>query len=1099
MTGIRLITATLVALAIAIGVPMAEASSTQLRLVVPSEIQPGLTGAVEFRLPANVAAVDGRILADTDAVEIVGLAPVGRGTAFAPLPVDGGAAFGAYGLRAVNGATTLRLIVVPLVSGRIELRVVIDAAANRAGRRLNLVRRQGATSLYSGAGARHAAPGSWAAHRPLRAAGATRSLSGLGTLGVTDLDAVIAGWEFARLNGRECGSAVDPAADANADGCVDIVDVAAVVAGQHGQAAPNPAVPTVQAAAPRYLAMSANGVAALVATAYSATFTVTSTSDTADAAPGDGACADSRGRCTLRAAITESNWSRGPDLIRFNIDATAPVRITLTGVLPHLNDRTGGVTIDGYTQPGSRVNNANYGSNAIPGIELVGTGSSPRTNIFYVKSAGNVLRGLALNTAYRPIALGGTDAHDNLIIGNWIGFTGSGALSSYSAHDGIYLDGGVTNNVIGTPDPADRNVIGRATKAIFLYGPGNAGTAIQNNVLCMSPSGARATCSTGIDHDFGPKNGLIGGSGTNERNVTGPTLLNGVELSHGWDPDGVDTSTKWQINDNRVIGNWIGFRIDGHYDTNYRSGLNNPGSADNGNGVNAYDGSNNNIIDGNWIASAYDGVNTASDNSSGNVIRNNVIGVSPLGEAAPMAWYGVHVRYSTHDHFIVNNTIRNASRGGVGLAGPPTGAGGGERRILISRNIISDTSGPAIYLTPISSGSAAPGSNNMFPAPVITSATTVQVSGTGVAGSTVEVYRASRAAGQSGLPVAYLGSGVVGANSMWSVPVTVTAGDRVTALQIATNNNTSMLGTNVSATYQAPPPAPVADFTWTQHADDRKVDFDDTSTNTPTSWNWDFGDGASSTEQNPSHTYSAAGDYAVQLTVANGGGSDSRLQTVTVTDPVVTVYAADAFGRSVANGWGTADVGGSYSRTGTASSFNVGNGVGIVVLPASGALRSSLLAGVSAGDVDIKVRVSTDRLPTGGGYWVYLVARRAGNNEYRPKIHVLANGNVAVHAGRVINKSESSIAPEVAVAGLTATANNYIWIRAQLTGSGPTTIRVKAWADGQAEPATWQFSATENTAALQGAGSVGLRAYLGGSVSNAPLTFRFDDYSVSAP
>ena len=173
--------------------------------------------------------------------------------------------------------------------------------------------------------------------------------------------------------------------------------------------------------------------------------------------------------------------------------------------------------------------------------------------------------------------------------------------------------------------------------------------------------------------------------------------------------------------------------------------------------------------------------------------------------------------------------------------------------------------------------------------------------------------------------------------------------------------------------------------------------------------------------------------------------------------------------------------------------------MGIVVLPAAGALRSSLLAGVSAGDVDIKVRVSTDRLPTGGGYWVYLVARRAGNNEYRPKIHVLANGNVAVHAGRVINKSESSIAPEVAVAGLTATANNYIWIRAQLTGSGPTTIRVKAWADGQAEPATGQFSATENTAALQGAGSVGLRAYLGGSVSNAPLTFRFDDYSVSAP
>ena len=36
------------------------------------------------------------------------------------------------------------------------------------------------------------------------------------------------------------------------------------------------------------------------------TFIVTSTADTSDATPGDGACADSQNRCTLRAAMKDS-------------------------------------------------------------------------------------------------------------------------------------------------------------------------------------------------------------------------------------------------------------------------------------------------------------------------------------------------------------------------------------------------------------------------------------------------------------------------------------------------------------------------------------------------------------------------------------------------------------------------------------------------------------------------------------------------------------------------------------------------------------------------------------------------------------------------
>jgi uncharacterized protein (TIGR02145 family) len=54
------------------------------------------------------------------------------------------------------------------------------------------------------------------------------------------------------------------------------------------------------------------------------------------------------------------------------------------------------------------------------------------------------------------------------------------------------------------------------------------------------------------------------------------------------------------------------------------------------------------------------------------------------------------------------------------------------------------------------------------------------------------------------------------------------------------------------------------------------VNFTDQSTNNPTSWQWDFGNGNSSTQQNPSHTYTAVGTYTVSLTVNNSYGSDSE-------------------------------------------------------------------------------------------------------------------------------------------------------------------------------------------------------------------------------
>jgi len=76
------------------------------------------------------------------------------------------------------------------------------------------------------------------------------------------------------------------------------------------------------------------------------------------------------------------------------------------------------------------------------------------------------------------------------------------------------------------------------------------------------------------------------------------------------------------------------------------------------------------------------------------------------------------------------------------------------------------------------------------------------------------------------------------------------------------------------------------------------VQFSDTSTGSPVSWNWNFGDGsANSSAQSPSHVYSSAGSFTATLTVAGTSGqTSSASHTITVTNatgPITASFSAN--------------------------------------------------------------------------------------------------------------------------------------------------------------------------------------------------------------
>ncbi|MFF1632848.1 PKD domain-containing protein [Leifsonia sp. NPDC058248] len=324
---------------------------------------------------------------------------------------------------------------------------------------------------------------------------------------------------------------------------------------------------------------------------------------------------------------------------------------------------------------------------------------------------------------------------------------------------------------------------------------------------------------------------------------------------------------------------------------------------------------------------------------------------------------------------------------------------------------------------------------------------------------------------------------VYGSAGTFTVSLTVTDGQGLAGTAV-THDVTTVLPPNQ---------LPTASFTATPNG--LAVGVDGTASNDPdgtiASYAWDFGDGGTATTSTANHTYATGGTYPVQLTVTdNRGGTNTATKSVTVTAPPPAAIASDTFERTSASGWGSSDLGGAWTGAGAASAYTVGSGTASIV-GIAGSTKTELLGSVSSTNTDTTVQFRLDKTSTGGGLYVSAIGRSIGTAEYSARVWMQSSNVVQLQL-----LQGSTALKALNITGLTYVPGQQYQVRLQVFGTNPTTVRARVWT-GATEPTTWQASVTDTTAALQAAGSVGLRAFLSGTATDAPLTTKFDNFVVT--
>ncbi len=150
----------------------------------------------------------------------------------------------------------------------------------------------------------------------------------------------------------------------------------------------------------------------------------------------------------LSAAEIQNIFNIGSIHLPVAGEATIHVGGTGLGALPTITDP---VIIDGYSQPGSspNTNGPGLGDNAVPLIELDGTGAGASANGLTITAGSSTVRGLVIDR-FSGNGLALSDNGDNVIQGNFIGTDAAGTAGLGNGGDGVRIVNSSDNQIGGT-------------------------------------------------------------------------------------------------------------------------------------------------------------------------------------------------------------------------------------------------------------------------------------------------------------------------------------------------------------------------------------------------------------------------------------------------------------------------------------------------------------------------------------------------------------------------------------------------------------------------------------------------------------------------
>jgi hypothetical protein len=155
------------------------------------------------------------------------------------------------------------------------------------------------------------------------------------------------------------------------------------------------------------------------------------------------------------------------------------------------------------------------------------------------------------------------------------------------------------------------------------------------------------------------------------------------------------------------------------------------------------------------------------------------------------------------------------------------------------------------------------------------------------------------------------------------------------------------------------------------------------------------------------------------------GAAEPRRRPLHVTRPVtVTVpqgpapFVVDSFGRTVTNGLGTADVGGTWTTAGAATDFAAGSDAAALTLRTASTQLSAWLGVTTRTDTGLRATFAVDKVATGSVY-LDVAGRRERGNEYRARVALLRSGEINIGLTALRSGAGTVVAADRRATGVT--------------------------------------------------------------------------------